>query len=75
MGWHGSCGFMSFWWLWWVAGLTIFFFIGRYLFRSYGDSRLQGSKGDTPAQVLKKRYAAGEIDREEYLKTLADLER
>jgi putative membrane protein len=29
---------------------------------------------DSPKEILKRRYAAGEIDREEYLQRLHDLE-
>jgi putative membrane protein len=32
------------------------------------------SEGPSPKDILKRRYAAGEIDREEYLRRLHDLE-
>ena len=33
------------------------------------------SGGETPERTLKRRYASGEIDREEYLRRLEDLRR
>lgn len=34
----------------------------------------QGSALETPRDILKQRYAAGEIERDEYLQKLADLD-
>lgn len=34
-----------------------------------------GDSGEPPEQILKRRYAAGEIDRETYQRMLADLQR
>ena len=34
-----------------------------------------GKRQDSPEQILKRRYAAGEIDKEEYDRRLSDLRR
>ena len=34
---------------------------------------VQGTVPESPKDILKRRYAAGEIDREEYLQRLGDL--
>jgi Predicted membrane protein len=36
--------------------------------------RSSSPEGPSPKDILKRRYAAGEIDREEYLQKLGDLE-
>jgi Predicted membrane protein (DUF2078). len=38
-----------------------------------GASTLQAGLRESPQDILKRRYAAGEIDREEYEKALHDL--
>jgi len=38
-----------------------------------GGSTLQAGLRESPQDILKRRYAAGEIDREEYEKALHDL--
>lgn len=67
----GSMG----WWmvLWWVAGILVLVLLVRLVAGSTGGF----SRGDdeTPEQILKRRYAKGEIDSEEYQRRLADLRR
>ena len=64
-GWH--MGWMGAWWiLAVVAIMTALWFIA---------SASRGSKGNggSPRQILKRRYARGEIDRETYQNMLRDL--
>lgn len=67
----GSMG----WWmvLWWVAGIVVLVLLVRLVAGSLGGSSRQAD--ETPEQVLKRRYARGEIEREEYQRRLEDLRR
>ena len=63
------------WWmaLWWVFGLAFLVLIVWVVARAAGG--FQGRMEDTPEQILKRRYARGEIEREEYQRRLDDLRR
>ena len=67
----GSMG----WWmvLWWVAGIIVLVLLVRLVAGSTRGSSRQDD--ETPEQILKRRYAKGEIDSEEYQHRLADLRR
>jgi putative membrane protein len=67
----GSMG----WWmvLWWVAGILVLVLLVRLVTGSAGAFSRRGD--ETPEQILKRRYAKGEIDSEEYQHRLADLRR
>jgi putative membrane protein len=61
------------WWmvLWWGFGLAVLvLFVWLIAKATAGTS---GRSDDTPEQILKRRYARGEIDRDEYQRRLADL--
>ncbi len=84
--WHGwDIGFG--WGLWLVGGLVMLLFWGgvialaffaiRALMRSGEDRDGGGSQlrsGESALDILQKRYARGEISREEYLDMKQDLE-
>jgi putative membrane protein len=58
--------------LWWFVGL------GALLLFVWAIARAAGSAGpsrgeDSPDTILKRRYARGEIDRDEYERRLTDL--
>ncbi|MCB0726602.1 MAG: SHOCT domain-containing protein [Ignavibacteriae bacterium] len=58
-------GDYSFWgmhMLWWVIWLIFMIWIFATPWKIPGDKR----KKDTPLDILQKRYAAGEINKEEY---------
>jgi putative membrane protein len=62
-----------------VAMIVAIVFLVRYLGRTGGTSSstavppTAASGPESPKDILKRRYAAGEIDREEYLRMLGDL--
>jgi len=63
-----------------VAVIVAVAFLFRYFSQSSGQSSratspppLQASVPESPQDILKRRYAAGEIDRDEYLLRLGDL--
>ena len=68
MGWMG-------WWMvvWWVVGIVVLVLLVRLVAGSLGGSAPRGD--ETPEQILKRRYAKGEIEREEYQRRLEDLRR
>ncbi len=65
------------WWMWimWIGGffvLVLVIYLLVYGLRS--GSPPPGSTPETPLDILKKRYARGEITREEYEQMKRDLE-
>lgn len=65
--WHG--GWM---WLGWILILVA---IAVLAWALASASRRREPGGESAESILKKRYAAGEIDRETYERTLEDLRR
>ena len=68
--WDGSwhMGWTMFWW--WGLGLVLFAVL---LWAVLMATRGPASPREGPEDILKRRYASGEIDRETYLRMLADL--
>jgi uncharacterized membrane protein len=68
--WHYGMhtGWMS---LWWLLGAVVLAVILAFFFRGLAGN----GTPDSPEQILKRRYAGGEISREEVDRTLADLRR
>lgn len=62
-------GFM---WLFWIVGLLVVLFFLKMLFTSSNAS--SKSKDISPLDILKARYARGEISAEEYNKIKKELE-
>ena len=62
-----------------VAVIVAIVFLVRYLGRTDGTSSTAAfppaaaGGPESPQDILKRRYAAGEIDRDEYLRMLGDL--
>ncbi len=61
-------GMHFWWWVFWVVFLLI---LSYYLIR---DSSKEARKPDDPLEILKRRYARGEISKEEYEEMKKDLE-
>lgn len=65
-------GWMGFWMaLWWTLGLAIFVSLVWLVTRAAAgpSARIE----ETPEQILKRRYASGEIDHEEYERRLINV--
>lgn len=72
--------------LFWLLVVGIVIFLVVYLARQWGEGPPQTAGGppgggeppeprrESPREILDRRYAAGEIDREEYEQRKADLE-
>ena len=61
-----------------IAVIVAAVFLVRYLRRAGGPSAAavppsSASGAESPKDILKRRYSAGEIDRDEYLQKLDDL--
>ncbi len=76
MGYWGYGSGMGFMWLWWLAWVVVIIAL------VWGGVRLLGASGrssaaadESPETILKRRYARGEVDREEFERRLADLRR
>ncbi len=68
----GNQGFMGvFMWIFWIAIIVGIFFLVKWIVM---QSRPGEQKGEeNPLEILKKRYARGEIDKEEYDRIRKDL--
>ena len=70
MHWWDGGWRMGIMWIWWL--LAVVLVVGSvWLLARAGSGR--GSRRESPEETLKRRYANGEIDREEYERRLADL--
>jgi len=61
---------MGWMWIWWLLGIVISIAIIRLVAM---DGWRQGSTGESAEQILRRRYARGEIDEEEYERRLRAL--
>ena len=69
MHWDGWAH-MGWMWIWWILVIAGLVFLLRWLVQSS-----RGSVPESPEQELKRRYARGEMDREEFQRRLEDLRR
>ncbi|AHB40280.1 MAG: hypothetical protein ACD_22C00049G0002 [uncultured bacterium] len=60
---------LLFWILLIIGGIEVV----RVIFRSERDNRNDGPKSKTPLEILKERYAKGEIDKNEFEEKKKDL--
>lgn len=68
-GWTDGMGWGGLWMvLWWVLVIVAIALLVKWLLQP------EGRREKTPLDILKERYARGEIDQEEYKKRRADLE-
>lgn len=65
-------GMHLFWWLFWSIGLILFFALLQPVPRS--RVRVLRSRRETSLEILQRRFAAGEITKQEYEEYKAMLE-
>lgn len=65
-------GWMGFWMTLWSVGALVILMLLVWLF-TRAVAGPPARTEETPEQILKRRYARGEIDREDYERRLADL--
>ena len=70
-GGNWSMGWMALWWLAGAAVVVGIVLVILYAVRSGGPP----SPGESPEEILKKRYARGEMDEAEYRRRLEELRR
>jgi putative membrane protein len=63
---------MGLMWLWWVVGLALLVSVILAVSRSAGSAR-PPADNETPEAILKRRYARGELDEQEYERRLSNL--
>lgn len=73
MPWHDGGLFMGMHWLWWSVWILTFVFLIWGLIRLFGDrsathDRVQ--REEAAEEALRRRFADGEIDEEEYARRL-----
>ncbi len=70
----GDCGWgMGFGWAWMVIFWALVILGAAYLVKLIAGSARREEKPETALDVLKKRYAKGEITKEEFAKMKDDL--
>jgi putative membrane protein len=61
---------MNGWWFFWIALIVLVILFVRWL---PTEGRGHEALRESPIEILKRRYAEGEIEKEEYERKLADL--
>ena len=70
--WNGA-EHMGLMWLWWIFGIALIVAIVWAIARA--TSRSDDNVSPSAEEILKRRYARGEIDENEYRRRLEDLRR
>ncbi|HSQ85588.1 MAG TPA: SHOCT domain-containing protein [Desulfobacterales bacterium] len=68
-GWFGGIVMIVFW----ILILVGLIFLIKWLIQSTGRDKATGSIGNRPLEILKERYAKGEIDKQEFESKKKDL--
>ena len=71
MGYGGYGGMLMWLILLIIAGIAVYFLVAR----GRGTSLSHGTESQTPEDILKRRYASGEISKEEFDRLKRDIER
>ena len=69
----GNHGFMGaeFMWIFWIALIVSIIFLLKWIVQQ--GKQIESSANGNPINILKRRYARGEIDKEEYEQKKKDL--
>jgi putative membrane protein len=59
-------------WLFWLLIIVVVVVLARWLMAQGGSSR-PPAMDESPEQILKRRYARGELNKEEYEQRLVEL--
>lgn len=68
--WHGV-GHMGGMWLWWILGIAIIGVLAWVVVKPLSSNSRDNES--TPEELLTRRYAQGDIDKDDYEKRLSDL--
>ena len=74
MQWDGMFTMHGWMWLWWVLVLLVIVAVAIWLLRA-ARSASDRPRDQSPEQILKQRFARGEIDEQEYEEKLKQLRR
>ncbi len=66
-----QCFMGGFMWIFWIAIIVGIFFLVKWIVMQSRQSEQKGE--ENPLEILKKRYARGEIDKEEFEQKKKDL--
>lgn len=73
MAWHNGGLFMGMHWLWWAFWLVVFVLLVVAFWRLFADrseTRQRVAHEEAAEEALRKRFANGEIDEDEYVRRL-----
>ena len=63
---------MGLWWLFWIA-LLVLVVVAIWRLLQRGNGAASHGSGESPLEILERRYARGEIDQQEYEEKKRDL--
>lgn len=69
MGWGGGIGMIAFW----ILLIIVIFVLAKLYNTSQSSESME--KEESPIEIIKKRYASGKIDKEEFEQKKKDLEK
>jgi putative membrane protein len=72
---QGGWMFMGWTWIFWLLVIVALAMLAVALMRGFSRSDGGSRRQESPEEILKRRYANGEIEREEYQRRLEDLRR
>jgi putative membrane protein len=73
---HFGYGFFGGWWIMGIFWILILILAGVLLYRlARNPGGVRQGRSDDPETILKRRYANGEIEKEEFERKLSDLRR